>query len=123
MKKTDLYTIKFDYRQNYLYAFVGDGTDSLSVSKDFWLKVLNECKKREYNRVLIEEDLEGNISVLEAYELAVWLSSLDIANVSVAFVDLHLGHREMNDFAQLIASNRGFRVNIFNDVKEAEKWL
>ena len=123
LQQTDSYKLDFEHRDEYLYAFVGEGTDSLSVSKDFWLKILTEAQKQRYRKVLIEEDLNGMIAFTELYELAVWLSNLQFENILVGFVDRHPEHQEQNKFGELIATNRGFRVGVFDSIEQAEKYL
>jgi hypothetical protein len=123
LKKSDLYTLNFEYRQDYLYAFVGEGKDSLAVSKEFWLRVLTESKKQQYYKVLVEEDLDGKISLPELYDLAVWLTKLQFENVLIAFFDRRTDHWELNKFGELIATNRGFRITVFENINMAEKWL
>lgn len=123
LTKSELYTLNFEYRQNYLYAYVGEGKDSLAVSKEFWLTALTESEKHQYKKLLIEEDLDGKISLPELYDLAVWLTKLKFENVLVAFYDRRAEHQELNKFGELIATNRGFRVTVFDSVNEAERWL
>ena len=123
LQKTELYTLTFEYRPEYLYAFVGEGTDSLEVSKEFWLRVLTECEKQNYNKALIEEDLEGKIPLSDLYELAVWLTQLKFENISVGFVDRRIDHLDQNKFGELIANNRGFRVTVLESIAEAEKYI
>ncbi len=119
---TDLFKLKFEYLSDYLFARVG-GKDSLKVSKEYWLRVLIESEKHQYNKILIEEDLEGVLLSSEIYEFSVWLSKQKFNNISVAFVDLHTDHRESNQLSELIATNRGFRVRVCQTTADAEKWL
>lgn len=123
LQKTQPYTLTFEHRPEYLYAFVGDGTDSLEVSKEFWLRVLTECENRNYSKALIEEDLDGKIPLADLYELAVWLTQLKFENLLVGFVDRRIDHLDQNKFGELIANNRGFRVTVLESVAEAEKYI
>jgi hypothetical protein len=43
--------------------------------------------------------------------------------VYVAFVDRYLDQNEINEFAELVAVNRGLNGKIFNDVTLAIEWL
>lgn len=123
LQKAQPYTLTFEHRPEYLYAFVGDGTDSLEVSKEFWLRVLTECENRSYSKALIEEDLDGKIPLADLYELAVWLTQLKFENLLVGFVDRRIDHLDQNKFGELIANNRGFRVTVLESVAEAEKYI
>lgn len=123
LQESELYTLDFEYRPEYLYAFVGEGNDCLEISKEFWLRVLTECEKQDYTKALIEEDLDGSLPLSELYELAVWLTQLKFENIQVGFVDRRVEHLEQNKFGELIANNRGFRVTVLESVEEAEKFI
>lgn len=120
---SDLYKLKFEYNDDYLFAGVGGGKDSLKVSKEYWLRVLFECVERNYNKILIEEDLEGVLLSSEIYDFAVWLTKQKFNNIFVAFVDLHSDHKESNQLSELIATNRGFRFKVCATKNEAQEWL
>lgn len=122
-EKSELYKLKFEDRQDYLFVQVIGGKDSLELSKEYWSKVLSECSKRRCQKLLIEEDLEGVLSSTEIYELAVWLSKQNFKNTFVAFVDVHADHFDSNQLGEIIATNRGFRVKLFANAGEAVKWL
>lgn len=120
---SDLYELKFAYHPDYLFASVVSEQDSLDMSKDFWLRILAEGEKRRYKKILIEENIEGNLTASEIYDFSVWLSKQKVDNVLVAFTDVHTEHLESNQFGELIATNRGFRVRVFATRDEAIKWL
>lgn len=118
-----LYTINFEMRDEYLYAYVEGKEDSLEISISYWSKVLEKCREHNYNKVLIEENLTENASSSEIYELAKEVAGMGFGNTLIAFVDRQLEHQELNKFGELVATNRGLRVKVFNSVREAEKWL
>ncbi len=120
---TDLYKLSFEYDADYLFASVGGGKDSLKLSKEYWLRILTEGKNRQYNKILIEEDLDGILTSSEIYDFSVWLSKQKFNNIFVAFTDLHSGHLESNQLSELIATNRGFRVRVFPTKEDAVNWL
>ncbi len=120
---SDLYKLKFEYCADYLFARVGGGKDSLKLSKEYWLRILTEGKNRQFNKILIEEDLDGVLTSSEIYDFSVWLSKQNFNNIFVAFTDLHTDHLESNQLSELIATNRGFRVRVFPSKDEAIEWL
>lgn len=119
----DQYLLSFEDRDHYLYAFVGEGEDSLGVSKDFWQRILSRCVENDWRKILVEKDLEGELDSQEIYELAVWITGLDLAGRRVAFVDRHPEHEDKNRLGELIVTNRGLRITVFRTVEEAEAWL
>ncbi|MEZ5429287.1 MAG: hypothetical protein R2747_23770 [Pyrinomonadaceae bacterium] len=122
-EESDSYQLKIEHRKDYLYAYVGEGKDSLKTSKEYWLRVLMECNRHNFKKVLIEEDLEGNMTFPELYDFSIWLANLKFHGILITFVDRHLDHYEANQLSELIVTNRGLRGKVFNNFDEAEKWL
>ena len=123
----ELYTVRFESRPNYLYAFISGAQDSYEISHDYWVRTLKECKERGYNKVLIEEDLTGSIPTLDIYnllsELPEIVSELGIRSLIVAFTDRQAEHHSDNLFGETVAMNRGMRGKTFCDFGQAEEWL
>ena len=61
--------------------------------------------------------------MLEMYQIAAEIPQIGFANILIAFVDRYLEQQDLNQFGELVATNRGLRAKVFNDVKEAEIWL
>jgi hypothetical protein len=117
------YRIKFEHRPQYLYAHVSGEHDSVKISISYWRDIADECRRTETAKVLVDEDIAEAVSKLETYKIANEISKIGFTNVLVAFVDRYLEHQEANQFGELVASNRGLRVKVFNDTETAEKWL
>jgi hypothetical protein len=117
------YRIKFELRPDYLYAYVSGEHDSLSISLAFWREIADECRKTQAGKILIEEDIKESVSMLEMYQVAEEIPRMGFANVLIAFVDRFLEQQDLNRFGEIVATNRGLRGKIFNEVQEAEKWL
>ena len=117
------YQIKFERRPNYLYAYVNGERDSLAISLGFWREIAAECERAQARKILIEEDIEESVSMVEMYQIAAEIPKMGFSGALIAFVDRFLEQQDVNRFGELVANNRGLRGKIFNDVKEAEKWL
>jgi hypothetical protein len=117
------YLIKFERRAGYLYVYVGGEQDSLEISLAFWREIAEECRRAEARKVLIEENIEESVSMLEMYQIAAEIPQMGFASVLIAFVDRFLEQQDLNEFGEMVATNRGLRAKVFNDVNEAEKWL
>lgn len=122
-KETKLYKIKFENRPQYLYVYVEGEKNRFEIGKKYWSEILAECQKSNYEKVLVEENISGNISAAEMYEIATRVSNLGFGNILLAFVDCQLEHHTLNRFGELVANNRGLKVKIFNNFTEAEQWL
>ena len=72
---------------------------------------------------MIDEDIKESVSVAEAFQLAAELPLMGFYGVCVAFCNRYAEHHELNEFGELVATNRGFFAKVFNDYNEAENWL
>jgi hypothetical protein len=117
------YVIHYDYHENYLIATVSGEKDSLEVSLLFWEEIFDECKNRNYTRLLVTENFKNDISAIDMYILGEKLADMVPKNVSVAFVDEQIQQLELNKFSETVAYNRGGKGKVFSDYLEAEKWL
>jgi hypothetical protein len=118
------YNIEFEDRSEYLYAYVTGEKDNVEISSQYWNEIAEECRRNNYKKVLVEEDISDTVaSVLELYQFAAELPKLGFAGIYIAFVDRYIEQNELNKFVELVASNRGLTGRVFNDVNEAEKWL
>lgn len=118
-----LYKIRFEQRPAYLYAYVSGEQDSLSISLAFWREIADECRRAEARKILIEEEIKESVSMLEMYQIAAEIPQMGFTNVLIAFVDRYLEQQSLNEFGELVATNRGLRAKVFNDAQTAEKWL
>lgn len=119
----DLYNIEFEHRPKYLYALVSGKDDSLEITRSYWQKMLDECRTHGFNKLLVEENLEGSLSMHEVYEFASEYLQMGFHNILIAFVDRHPEQRQLNRFGELVATNRGGRIRVFDSVSDAKQWL
>lgn len=117
------YTIYFEERDQYLYALVTGGKDTLEISMDFWSEIAEKCKTLQRDKLLVEEDFPNALQVFEMYRLGEHLAELKLAGIKIAFVDRRLEQQELNDFCLTVAQNRGIYGMMFNDAETAQKWL
>ena len=117
------YQINFEHRPQYLYVYVSGEHDSYEISHRYWLEVAGECNRTGYRKVLIDEDIEEDISMAEMFQLATALPQIGFQGVHVAFYDRFAEHADLNQFGELVATNRGLLARVFNNLEEAEKWL
>ncbi|HUL91662.1 MAG TPA: hypothetical protein VLV56_04870 [Burkholderiales bacterium] len=117
------YQLTLEHRPGYLYAYVRGSRDSVEIDYSYFGKIAEECRKHGCKRVLIEEDLETQLSATEMYEATSSVRSLYVPGVKVAFVDRRPSHRPGNLFGQLVATNRGVWVRVCDSVEDAQKWL
>lgn len=117
------YQITFEQRPQYLYVYVSGEKDSYEISRRYWLEVADECRKTGYKKVLIDEDIAEVVTIAEVYQLASEIPLMGFQGVRVAFFDRYAAHTDLNQFGELVATNRGLAGRVFNDFEEAENWL
>jgi len=116
------YTLQVEPRSDYLY-FQVEGDASYETAMGFWREIGRKCKNLRYKKLLIEENLEGQISDAEVFWITARFREFGFIGKKIAFIDRYANHDDGNGFFQLAASNRGIFMRIFKDVDEAEKWI
>jgi len=95
----------------------------MQQSLEAWQAIARECQRRDFQRVLIEEDIASQITAIEMFTVVSALPSMGFARIKLAFVDRHLSQQDLNAFGETVAVNRGMNAKIFASVEEAEEWL
>lgn len=118
-----LYSLTFEHRPQYLYAYVVGEKDNYEISRQFWQEIADHLKQTDYDRVLIEENIEESASLMDVFRLVSEIVSMGFSGIRVAFHDRKIEHNELNEFGALVASNRGLNARVFNDGELAERWI
>jgi hypothetical protein len=119
----DHITIRFEDREGYLYAFFSGRRDNLADAIKFWRRAVDECHKRAYKRLLVEQYFPIPLSTADTYYLAAAISKMPVTRLKIAFVDRDLEQNDINMFAGTVAGNRGVVGRIFTNMSDAEKYL
>lgn len=114
-------SITVDESHGYLTIHV-KGKDSLSFSLEYWRKIGEICRQKNVNKVLVIEELEGQISVSDMFALCEQLPKL-VGGIDIAFIDIEKEHSKDNLFGETVARNRGCNIKDFTDEHQAAKWL
>jgi len=117
------YTIHFEQRPTYLYAFVSGPKDTGEVSKKFWKEIHDKSIELNCHRLLVEEDFPNQLSTYDMYDVAKTAAAMFRGKVKIAHVDKNLSDLELNEFGETVSVNRGLINRVFNQVEAAEKWL
>jgi hypothetical protein len=116
------YTLQVEQRNDYLY-FQVEGDASYETGMGFWREIGSKCKNLGYKKLLIKENLEGQVSDAEMFWITARFREFGFIGKKIAFIDRYANHDYGNGFGQLVASNRGILMRIFKDIDEAEKWI
>lgn len=118
------YSITFEIRPRYLYAYVQGDADSYEISNAYWQEVSAELAKHKMQKLLLDEDLSQPMdSMSDIFKGASERSFMGLSGVKIAFVDRHADQHEQNLFGELVATNRGLYCKVFSDFEEGESWL
>ena len=118
------YTITFELRPQYLYAYVKGDQDSYDISNAYWTEISAECAKQKVRKLLVDEDLAKPMnSMSEVFQGAAERTFMGLSGLKIAFVDRHPEHLEQNLFGELVSTNRGLFCKVFGDLREGEEWL
>jgi hypothetical protein len=117
------YKLAFQSKVSYLHVVV-TGMNSKKNVESYFKEVILECKSRNFNRVLIEEHLEGpRLGAMDVYQIVSDISSIFQGYIkSMAYVDMN-AKGDMMHFAETVALNRSAPAAVFSTVGEAEQWL
>jgi len=101
----------------------GESTEAKVVLK-YAGNVVKCCKKSKHSSILIDErDRKYYLTdVLDQNRMANFLSSMDIADLRIAFI-CQQKYQEQVHFLETAAQNRGLTIRFFIDLDSAEKWL
>ena len=117
------YKIEFEHQAEYLYVHVSGERDSLEISRRYWREIADECKKNKCGKLLIVEDIKEVVSLTEMYQIASEIPDLGLTGIRIAFVDRYIEQKTLNEFGEIVATNRGIYGKIFDNIAEAEQWL
>jgi hypothetical protein len=115
--------IRFENRNNYLYAFFSGKRDTLRDTIKFWQCAIDECNKYAHKKLLIEQDLPNPLSTMNTYQLIEAILKMPITHIKVAFIDRDVEQIDTDLFGETVAVNRGGMGRVFTNLSDAEAWL
>ena len=115
------YWIKCEDRADYLYVLVGGEKLTAEISAAYWRQIAHECFARKIYKIMIEKDFPETVSPPEMVQMGEYLGYL-LPTFKIAFLDRH-GNQSINELGKKIARNRDVKIQLFQNLKEAEKWL
>ncbi len=117
------YTIVFEDYPNYLYALVHGDQYNYNVIAAFLSEIANACKARNFEKVLVEENISATASEADIARAAADLSKFGFHGIQMAYLDRFNEQQEINELGQDIANDHGVNVRLFSDQAAADEWL
>jgi len=117
------YHLIIEDRRAYLYARVtGERTPANAMR--FLEEAYAACVKGGHSALLLEMALSGpSLPVANVYDVISRRAPEGLRLRMIAYVQTSIDDREMPQFAENVARNRGVNVRLFPDVAAAERWL
>ncbi len=116
--------LRFEDRDDYLFAEVRGPADSLAITTAYWRQIEAECARRDTRKLLVCDRLRGEPATPADFsQLARNLCGGVLEKLRIAFhepVAEHLRHVEHGELAMREA---GFTLRVFGSELEAELWL
>ena len=121
MNKRD-YNLEFENRGSYLYVKL-TGRDSFKSSLEYWSKIGAKTLELGHQKVFVHENLDGELTEAEIYHIVTKFKEVGLLGIQIAFFDENFTEASINAFGELVASNRGANVKIFQSLEEAQRWI
>lgn len=101
-----------------------DAKQAISQATSIWPRVAAECRARNIYRILAISQLTGRLPPLSAYAISSNPQQFNWdRNFQLAFVDLNPESLADNQFGELVATNRGWSMKVFDNEQDAMTWL
>ncbi|MEO8802532.1 MAG: hypothetical protein ABI304_05455 [Rudaea sp.] len=116
--------LRFEDRDDYLYAEVSGPEDSMQISLAYWRAIEAECERRKTTRLLVCDRLRGQpSSQTDSEEIANALGGGIFANMRIAFHEPVAEHLRFLEYGEMAVREVGVTMRVFPSDKEAEVWL
>jgi hypothetical protein len=111
-------------REGYLYLHLAPGFNLTPESTTrIWTSLSEGCRTHGLRRVLMEgEDVQRRLTPMESFDTA-GLAARLVPGISVACCFRGYVTDEQSEFFRTAAMNRGVRVEFFQDLNAALRWL
>ncbi|MEQ1921987.1 MAG: hypothetical protein ABL952_05720 [Pyrinomonadaceae bacterium] len=115
------YSLTTENRGEYLYANVGGLRVTPEIALDYWHEIIDECDDLGLSKILLEHSFVEMISVEGMLDVIGPLGGL-LKGRMFAFID-DFGHYEIPEAAKAILRGLHVKMQLFEDIEKAEKWL
>ncbi len=111
-------------REGYLYVHLMPGFEITPQSLgEFWAAIADTCRQHDLRKVLAEgDDVRRKLTPMDSFDAAGLMARL-LPGLSVGCCFRGYKTDEQTQFFRTAAMNRGVRVEFFQDLNSALKWL
>ena len=115
------YSLETEDRGAYLYAIAGGLRVTPEIALGYWQKIVDECDDLGLSKILLEHNFVHMVSMEEMLEVIGPVAEL-LKGRTFAFVD-RFGNYDVPEAGKVILRSLNIKMQLFEDVKAAEKWL
>ena len=115
------YSIETEDHGDYLHVVVGGLRVTPEIALDYWRDIIDECENKSCSKILLEHNFVEMIPMREMLEVIGPVGDL-LKGRMLAFFDRQ-GHYDVPEAGKMILRSQDVKMQIFHDLKEAEKWL
>ena len=115
------YSIETENRGSYLYVIVGGLKVTPQIALDYWNEIIEECERSACSKILLEHNFIEMIEMSEMLKIIGPVAEL-LNGRMLAFYDRY-GHYDTPEAGKKILRSHDVKMQIFQDIKEAERWL
>jgi hypothetical protein len=116
-----LYVVDFQHHDSYLHVIVGGLKVTPQIAIDYWREIIDECERTGCSKILLDHDFVEMIPMHEMLEVIGPVGDM-LQGRMLAFYDRY-GHYDVPDAGKRILRSHDVKMQIFQDLKQAEKWL
>jgi len=115
------YSIEFDDRGEFVHALVSGKHVTPEIALAYWHEIIDHCESTGCSKILLDHNFEEMISMQEMTRVIGPVGDM-LQGRSMAFYD-RFGHYEIPEAGKMILRSLQVKMQIFHDLKEAERWL
>ncbi len=117
------FSVHIEHRTEYLYARIEGFGLGYDEHKECWQSIAEEFNRSSHFRLLVEQSSGQSLDMTDAFQLSTDIAEMGFEDCKSAYVDPNEDNIEVNEFAEVVALNRGFNGKVFTNIDDAETWL
>ena len=121
MSEEEGYSIEIENHGEFVHAIVGGLKVTPQIALDYWNDIIDECELLGCRKILLEHNFVEMIEMPEMLKIIGPVGDLLQGRI-MAFYDRH-GHYDIPEAGKKILRSNDVKMQIFHDLKEAERWL
>lgn len=121
MADENTYSIDITNQGEFLHAKVSGSKLTPEIALAYWRKIISECESQNCSKILLEHNFAEMIGMREMLTIIGPVGEL-LKGRMFAFYD-RFGHYDIPEAGKVILRSKEVKMQIFHDLKEAERWL